>query len=165
MSNRGRNRLRFLLAAALLMSPLAALGISPAAALYHEPCWVKVLHDLDRWSRRSHEWVHRSFWSGVSAAQCNYLTGLELNHRIRQERYVDDETYVLIVWPDRTRSIIQLDGWTFCSSVAEAGCAEVLSGVLSGQEAWQDEYGHRSRRHWQICQSGIFERDCYRVLR
>jgi len=166
MASRGRKKLRLMHAlAALLMLPLAILAMSPAAAHYNEPCWVKVLHQFDRWSRRSGEWANYSVWSGVSAAQCNYLTGLELNERIRQKRYLDDETYVLIIWPNRIRNIIQLKGLTFCGSVTEPGCAEALSGKLSGREDWQDEYGRRSLRHWQICQSGIFERDCYKVLR
>jgi hypothetical protein len=166
MSNRGHRKLRYWHAlAVLLMLPLAALTVSPAAAHYHEACWVRVLHDSYRWSRRTHEWGHHRVWSGVSAARCNYLTGLELNNRIRQRKYIDDETYVLIIWPDRTRSIIQLSGLIFCGSVTEPGCAEALSGVLAGNEEWQDEYGRSSLRRWQICQSGIFERDCYKVLR
>jgi hypothetical protein len=164
--NRRPNKLRLLHAiAAALMLPLAGLAVSPAAALYHETCWVRVLHDYERWDQRSHQFLHYSAWSGVAAAKCNYLTGMELNDRIRRKRYVDDFVYVLITWPDRTRNIIQIGGMFFCGSVTEAGCVEALSGVISGQEDWHDPYGRRSVRHWQFCQSGIFERDCYQVLR
>jgi hypothetical protein len=166
MASRRRSKLRFLHAlAAVLILPLAALTISPAAARYHETCWVNVLHDYDRWDDHTHQWVHYSAWSGVTAAKCNYLTGMELNDRIRQQMYVDDFVYVLIIWPDRTRNIIQIGGMFFCGSVAEAGCVEVLSGVISGQEEWPDQYGRRPVRYWKICQSGIFEQDCYQVLR
>ena len=165
MFNSARRNLKFFPAlAALSLLSLGTLGISPAVAHYHEACWVRVLHDFDRWSRRSHQMVHHLIWSGVLPAQCNYLTGLELNNRIRQKRYADDETYVLIIWPNRARSIIQLDGLTFCGPVTEQGCAEMLSGVLSGQENWRDQYGRWSLRKWQVCQSGIFERNCYSVL-
>jgi hypothetical protein len=164
MSSRGHHKLRYWPAlVALLMLPLAALMVSPAVAHYHEACWVRVLHDNYRWSRHTHEWGHQIAWSGVSAARCNYLTGLELNARISQERYADDDVYVLIIWPNRTRSLIHLRGLFFCGSVTEAGCAE--AGVLGGEEEWQNEYGRLSLRRWQICQSGIFEQDCYKVLR
>ena len=87
-------------------------------------------------------------------AWCNYLTGLELNARISQERYGGDEVYVLTIWPDRTRSLIRPRGLFFCGSVTEAGCAEALSGVLGGEEEWQNEHGRWSLRRWQIVSHG-----------
>ena len=116
---------------------------------------------LDLLLRRSR---YPDVWSQVFAVQCNYLTGWELNARTRRKTYADDRTYVLIVWPNSEPSVIRLTESNFCGVVTEAGCAERLSGRVTGRDEWRDAYGRLVRRTWQICQPGAFRRNCYRML-
>ena len=147
----------------LLIAGVAAVCISPASAHYRETCWVKFRNHWDS-SYSSGRSRHHDVWSQVFAVQCNYLTGSELNARARSNNYSNDRTYVLIIWPKSAPSVIRLTESDFCGVVTEAGCAERLSGRLTGRDDWRDAYGRLVRRTWQICQPGSFRRNCHRML-
>lgn len=149
--------------AAILFLAFAGVVMSPASAHYREACWVKV--SFDGHSRARSRGSPHVFESPVFAVQCNYLSGQELNVRHRQRIFDEDRVYVVIAWPDSEPNYIRLSqSLFFCSPVAEKGCAERISGTLSGYDHGYDWYGRAIRRTWQICQPGFIGRNCYRTL-
>ena len=147
---------------ALLLLTLAGLSTSPASAHYSEACWVKFsIHryasDMSLGDYSGGRWP-------VYSVQCNYLTGQELNARAGTQEFANDRVYVVIVWPNWDRSYIRISQPMFlCGAATEPGCAERISGRLTGYDHGYDRYGRAFRRTWQICQSGFIGRDCSRM--
>ena len=138
--------------AAMLLLLLVDFSTSPAAAHYREACGAKFS-------------VYSGVWSQVLLAQCNYMTGHEINRRLHTTRYESGRTYIVIVWPISAPSVIRLTQPVPCGLVTEPSCAERISGRLYGHDNWYRRATHQMfRRYWQICQSGSFGRDCYRML-
>ena len=149
---------------AVVLFAIAGLDTSPAAAHYRETCWVKV--SVDHYAvTRSHS-SYSALRSPVYSVQCNYLTGLELNARAGRQKFADDRVYVVIVWPESGPSYIRISQpLFFCGPRAETGCAERISGRLTGHDHEYDWSGRVFRRTWQICQPGFIGRDCYGMMR
>ena len=148
---------------ALLLLVFAGLGSSTATAHYREACWVKV--SIDSHAGRRSRSVFSAVQSPVYAVQCNYLTGQELNARSGAQQFADDRVYVVIVWPGSGPSYIRINQpLFFCTPAAEPGCAERISGRLTGHDHGYDWSGRVFRRTWQICQPGFIGRNCYRTL-
>lgn len=148
---------------ALFALVLSALTISPAAAHYSEACWVK--SRIEYPSARRYNSYYSDTLSRVFAVKCNYLTGTELNARAGAQRFAENRVYVVIVWPYSDPSYIRISqSLSLCGPVTEPGCAERISGRLTGYDTWYDRYGRVFRRSWDICQPGFLDRDCYRAL-
>jgi hypothetical protein len=148
---------------ALFILALAGLTVSPAAAYYSEPCWVKFRIEYP--SARRYSNYYSDTLSPVFSVKCNYLTGAELNVRAGAKRFAENRVYVVIVWPYSEPSYIRISqSLSLCGPVTEPGCAERIAGRLSGYDAWYDRYGRAFRRSWDICQPGFIDRNCYRAL-
>jgi len=148
---------------ALFVLALAGLSASPAAAYYSEPCWVKFRIEYP--SARRYSDHYSDTLSRVFAVKCNYATGAELNQRAGAKIFAEHRVYVVIVWPHSEPSYIRISqSLSLCFPETEAGCAEGISGRLSGYDAFYDRYGRVFRRIWDICQPGFLDRDCDRAL-
>jgi hypothetical protein len=154
--------LRNLIALSALM--LAGLTISPAAAHYSEPCWVKFRIDYPT-SYRYRASYYSDAPQNVFSVTCNYLTGAELNGRAGYKRFDARRVYAVIVWPYSDPSYIRISqSLTLCGDVAAPDCAERIAGRLTGSDDYYDRRGRVFRRTWDICQPGFLDRDCYRML-
>ena len=149
--------------AALLLLTFAGLTTSPAAAYYREACWVKV--SIHSYASARSQSIHSGIRWPVYSVQCNYLTGQELNARAGRQKFAHDRVYVVIAWPNSGPSYIRISQpLFFCGASTETGCAEGISGRLTGHDHGYDRYGRVFRRTWQICQPGFIGRNCYRAL-
>ena len=116
-------------------------------------------------SPRRYDGYYSDTQSRVFAVSCNYLTGAELNERAGAKSFAESRIYVVIVWPRSEPSYIRIgQSLSLCGPVTEPGCAEPMSGRLSGYDVWYDRYGRAFRRSWDICQPGFLGRDCYKAL-
>ena len=154
---------------ALFALALSALAVSPAAAHYSEPCWVKYRIEYSaKYRYRDYDGYGGTYpsdpQSSVFPVTCNYLTGAELNSRAGYKRFNDRIVYAVIDSPYSEIYIRIAQPLPFCGDVAEQDCAERIAGRLTGYDDWYDRRGRVFRRTWDICQPGFIDRDCYRML-
>lgn len=150
---------------ALFAIALSALAVSPAAAYYSEPCWVKYRIEYPA-SYRYRASYYSDPPANVFSVTCNYLTGTELNARAGYRRFDTRRVYAVIVWPYSEPSYIRISqSLTLCGDVTEPDCAERIAGRLTGTDDFYDRRGRAHRRIWDICQPGFLDRDCYGMLR
>jgi hypothetical protein len=155
---------------ALYALALSALAVSPAAAHYSEPCWVKYRIEYSASYRYRDSYGYRGTYqsdprSRVFPVTCNYLTGAELNSRAGYKRFNARRVYAVIASNNSEPIYISItQPLPFCGDVTEPDCAERIAGRLTGHDNWYDRRGRVFRRTWDICQPGFLDRDCYRML-